>query len=184
MFKFKCSFNEQIVSTHLNVNAWTQLSILHLCQVAIKVATFTYADFICSYMAVKLLGAPSITYHSSEVVALEGDKLNLTCNATNDEDSVDPIHMSWYNGKQAFKPDGNHVIIYSKFDKNTDQLYSVLVFDPVNYSDDGEYICRAFNRPFCYTEKKINLTVECEFMYAFIFIISGMICIIYVYMCT
>ena len=88
-----------------------------------------------------LLGAPSISYYSSEVVAFEGDKLSLICNATNDEDLVDPIQIRWYNGTQILKPDGKHVIIYSKYDNTTDQLYLVLLFDPVNHTDDGEYTC-------------------------------------------
>ena len=119
--------------------------------------------YLCNFL--HLLGAPSISYHSSEVVAFEGDKVNMICNATNDKDSVDPIQISWYNGTQILKPDGKHVIIYSKYDNTTDQLSSTLVFDPVNHTNDGEYICRAFNHPFCYTEDKINLTVECEFTY-------------------
>ena len=52
--------------------------------------------------------------------------------------------------------------IYTKHDAVTDQIYSVLVLESVNVTDDGEYICRAFNNPLCYTENKINITVECE----------------------
>ena len=54
--------------------------------------------------------------------------------------------------------------IYNKQDAVTDQIYSVLVLDSINVTDDGEYICRAFNNPLCYIEAKINVTVECEFV--------------------
>ena len=54
--------------------------------------------------------------------------------------------------------------IYIKHDAVIDQIYSVLVLEGVNITDDGEYVCRAFNNPLCYTENKINITVECEFV--------------------
>ena len=91
------------------------------------------------------------------------------CNATNDEDSVDPVQISWYNGTQLLRPDGKRVVVYNKYDNITNQLCSVLLLDPVNHTDDGEYICRAFTYPFCYTENKINITVECELIYIYFF---------------
>ena len=98
------------------------------------------------------------------MIVFEGNKIILICNATNDEDSIDPVQISWYNGAQLLKPNGKNVIIYNKYDNITDQIHSVLVLDPTNRTDDGEYICRAFNDILCYTENKINLTVECEFV--------------------
>ena len=78
-------------------------------------------------------------------------------------DAVDPVQINWYKGTQQLEPDGNHVTIYSERDNITDQIHSILVLDSVNITDDGEYFCRAFNNPLCYTESKINLTVECKF---------------------
>ena len=112
------------------------------------------------------LGSPSITYYSSRIVTFEGDKVNLLCNATNDGDAIDPVQISWYNGTKLLKSDGKNVTVYSKYNSVTDQIQSILVLDSVNNTDDGEYICRAFNHPFCYTEEKINLTVECKFMHS------------------
>ena len=89
--------------------------------------------------------------------------MNLVCNATNDRDAIDPVQISWYNGTKLLKSDEKHVTIYSKHDATTDQIYSILVLDSVNNTDDGQYVCRAFNNPLCYTENKIKLTVECEF---------------------
>ena len=113
------------------------------------------------YNLLYLSGAPSISYHTSDMVAFEGDKVNLMCNATNDKDSFDPVQISWYNGTELLKANGKRVIIYSKYDNISDHLSSVLLLDPINRTDHGEYICRAFNYQFCYTENKINLTVEC-----------------------
>ena len=86
------------------------------------------------------------------------------CDATNDGDAIVPVQISWYNGTKLLKSDGNYITIYNKHDTATDQIQSLLILDSVNNTDDGEYICRAFNDPLCYTEIKINLTVECEFV--------------------
>ena len=55
--------------------------------------------------------------------------------------------------------------IYNHYDNTTNQMSSVLLFDPVNHTDHGEYICRAATYSSCYTENAINLTVECKFTY-------------------
>jgi len=117
-------------------------------------------------------GSPNITYYSSGIVTFEGKKVNLICNATNDEDAIDPVQISWYyNGTKLYNSDGKDLIIYNKYDNVTDQIYSELLLDSVNNTDDGEYICRAFNNPLCYIERKINLTVECEFiLYTYVYI--------------
>ena len=89
----------------------------------------------------------------------------MICNATNDRDAIDPVQISWYNDTQLIDPDATHVTIHSEHNNVTDQIYSVLVLDSISITDDGEYICRAFNDPLCYTENMINLTVECEFVH-------------------
>ena len=111
-----------------------------------------------------VVGPPSINYYSNGIIAFEGKKVKLVCNATNDKDAIDPVQISWYNGTQLLKPDGKYVIIYNQHNTVVDQIHSELVLDSVNITDDGEYICRAFNNPLCYTENKISLTVECEFV--------------------
>ena len=112
------------------------------------------------------LGSPNITYYSYGIFAFEGDKVKLVCNATNDGDAIDPVQISWYNGTQLLKPGEKYVTIYNKHNSDTDQIQSVLVLDSVNNTDDGEYICQAFNNPLCYTKKKIKLTVECEYIHS------------------
>ena len=109
-----------------------------------------------------LVGLPDITYYSREIVAFEGDQASLMCNASSDEDSTDPVQISWYSGSVLLKPDGKHMTIYNEYDNTTNQMSSVLSFDPVNHTDHGEYICRAATYSSCYTENKINLTVECK----------------------
>ena len=88
------------------------------------------------------------------------------CNATNDGGAIDPVQISWYNGTKLLKSDRNYITIYNRHDNVADKIQSLLILDSVNSTDDGEYICRAFNDPLCYTEIKINLTVECAFIIA------------------
>ena len=85
------------------------------------------------------------------------------CNATSDNSLIDSAQITWYNGTQQVKSDGENVIIYNKYDNSTNQICSVLLLDPINQTDSGQYICRAFTYPFCYIENKVNVTVECKF---------------------
>ena len=76
------------------------------------------------------------------------------------------MQISWYNRTHLLKSDRKYVTIDNKRSGDFDQIQSVLVLDSVNNTDSGEYICRAFNNPFCYSEEKIKLSVECEFIYS------------------
>ena len=82
------------------------------------------------------------------------------CNATNDIDAPYPVQVDWYKGSQLLKPDKGRVMVYSKVN-TSDKVVSVLLFDPVNHTDDGEYTCRSFNDPLSFTEVTTTLTVEC-----------------------
>ena len=131
---------------------------------------FLYGYLICIFVLTKYIsfsssGSPNITYYTNGIVVFEGKKVTLICNATNDGDAIDPVQISWYNGTKLLKSDGNHITIYNKHDTTTDQIHSLLILDSINHTDNGEYICRAFNNPLCYTENKLILTVECEFLY-------------------
>ena len=112
------------------------------------------------------LGPPNITFYSSGIISFEGEKVIIVCNATNDEDAVNFVQISWYNRTRLLKSDGKFVTIDSKCSSDSDQIQSVLVLDSVNNTDSGEYVCRAFNNPLCYSEEKIKLTVECKFVYS------------------
>ena len=78
------------------------------------------------------------------------------------------MQITWYNRTRLLKSDRKYVTIDNKRSSDFDQIESVLVLDNVNNTDSGEYICRAFNNPLCYSEEKIKLSVECEFIYSII----------------
>ena len=110
-----------------------------------------------------VLGAPYITYYSVEMVTSEGSRVDLVCNASNDVDANIPVQISWYNDTELIKPDGKHVMVNNEQNNITGQVHSVLSLNPVNYTNDGEYVCRAFNHPLSFTESRVTLTVECKF---------------------
>jgi len=82
------------------------------------------------------------------------------CNATNDIDTPHPVQVNWYKDNQLLRSDGGHVLVYSKLN-TSNEIVSVLLIDPVNHTDDGEYTCRSFNDPLYFTEVTTTLTVEC-----------------------
>jgi len=115
---------------------------------------------ICMY-----IGPPVINFLINSTISCEGRKVNLICNATNDVDAINPLSINWYDSKgKKFGSDDKHVLVYNTSNPVTGQVQSVLLFDPVNHTDSGEYTCHAFNDDDCYTEDKTNLTVECEIL--------------------
>ena len=122
---------------------------------------YTYIAMYLVFLITLSLGPPYIYHYGTEIVALEGDKVHLICNATNKEDLTDPLQISWYNGTELLNSNGKSVIIYNKHN-STGEIYSVLLLDPVICTHGGQYICRAFTYPHCYAENRINLTVECK----------------------
>ena len=124
---------------------------------------YVVSNFIVIIHLNFVLGAPYITYHSDEVIVFEGKRVDLVCNATNDPDANIPVQVSWYNGTELIKPDGKHVMVNNEQNNVTGQVHSMLSFNPVNYTNDGECVCRAFNHPLFFTESRIMLTIECEF---------------------
>jgi len=104
---------------------------------------------------------------SSDTMSAEGSKVSLMCNATNDGDALDEVKIVWLRKistlkEQEIKMNGNRLIIYNITDSSTGRIHSVLLFDQVNRTDDGEYICRAFNHPQSYSEANTSLIVECK----------------------
>ena len=97
-------------------------------------------------------------------MSLEGSKVILSCNATNDPDAVHPLQIYWYNsdGEQVTS-NGEDVLVHNHTDPDSDQLQSMILFNHVNYSDDGTYTCRAFNDPNSTTDMNTTLTVECKY---------------------
>jgi len=109
------------------------------------------------------IGPPVINFISNGTITFEGRKVNLICKATNDVDAINSLSIDWYSSEGIkFKSNGSHLIVHTTTDPVTGQVQSVLLFDPVNHTDSGEYTCHAFNDVDCYTEDKTNLTVECK----------------------
>ena len=103
---------------------------------------------------------------SSDINSVEGSKVNLICNATNDADALDEVKIVWLHKiskdlKEEIATSGN-VLIYNKTDSSKGKIHSVLLFDPVNHTDHGEYICQAFNHHLSYSEANTSLIVECK----------------------
>jgi len=103
---------------------------------------------------------PPTSVVSKSTTSFEGEKVNLMCHATNDIDAPHPVQVNWYKDNQPLKPDGRRVLVYSKFNTSK-EIVSVLLFDLVNHTDDGDYTCRSFNDPLSFTEVTTTLTVEC-----------------------
>ena len=73
------------------------------------------------------------------------------------------MRIDWYNSEGAkVESEDKHILVYNVTDPVTGQIQLVLLFDPVNHTDSGEYTCHAINDNDCYTEAKSNLTVECK----------------------
>ena len=119
-----------------------------------------------NFIFLSLSGPPTIHSISSKLISFEGEKVNLTCSASNDVDSSESLTIFWYGprGTQLTSIMKN-VNIYLKDDSITAQNTSILLMDSVNNTDTGQYTCRAFNHPKSYSEKKTSLDVECKNIY-------------------
>ena len=116
-----------------------------------------------AHAALFYIGPPVIHFISDETITFEGRKVNLMCNATNDVDAINSLSVDWYSSEGVrVESDDKHILVYNTTDPVTGQVQSVILFDPVNRTDSGEYTCHAFNDVDCYTENKTNLTVECK----------------------
>ena len=108
------------------------------------------------------LGPPKITYIDHSKSPQEGNKTNLSCIATNDNDSDHLLNIQWSNsnGMQVIS-DESRVSIRNITNKESGEVKSVLMFNPVNHIDSGVYTCKAFNHPKSYAMANTNLTVKC-----------------------
>ena len=114
-------------------------------------------------MCFLVVGSPTINYISSPQTTVEGNKTNLTCYATNDEDAVEYLQILWYKTKDKVIITGQQDAVLEKSKTNiTTRLQSTISFDSIGRNDDGEYTCQAFNHPQLYTELMTSVTVECK----------------------
>ena len=119
---------------------------------------------MCMHNHLLLTGSPVITYLNSSIVSVEGEKVTLTCVATNNFSSADQLNVEWYdkNGVKVIS-NGTYVSVYSDTNIVANKLQSFLTFNSVNRSNHGEYTCRVYNHPKKYDEARANLIVECKF---------------------
>ena len=110
-----------------------------------------------------LIGPPKITYISPDMTYLEGTKASLVCNATNDVDAVNKVQITWFykNSTSLYQVmSSNNHVIHNVENSTSGQLYSVLLFDPVNRTDEGVYVCKASNHPRSITEMSIEVKIK------------------------
>ena len=109
------------------------------------------------------LGPPEIIYISSDMTYLEGNKTRLVCNATNDVDAVNEVQIAWFykNSTSLYQVvSNNNRVIHNVENSTSGQVYSILLFDPINRTDEGVYICRASNHPQSTTESSTKVGIE------------------------
>ena len=108
------------------------------------------------------LGPPRITYISPDMTYPEGTKATLVCNATNDADAVNEVQIAWFykNSTLLYQiaPNNNRVI-HNVGNSTSGQLSSILLFDPINRTDEGVYICRASNHPLSSSESSTEVKI-------------------------
>ena len=108
------------------------------------------------------VGPPEITYINPDMMYLEGSKARLVCNATNDKDAVKQIKFAWFyknlTSSYQIVPDDSHVKIHSE--ETSVGRQSQLLFNPVNRTDEGVYICKASNHRLSYTESSTKVTIK------------------------
>ena len=112
------------------------------------------------------LGPPRITYISPDMTYPEGTKATLVCNATNDADAVNEVQITWFykNSTSLYQivSNSNNHIIYDVENSNSSSgnFYSILLFDPVNRTDEGVYICKANNHPLSSSESSTEVKIK------------------------
>ena len=115
------------------------------------------------FLCFMYLGTPKITYISPDMTYIENTKVSLVCNATNDADAVDEVQITWFykNSTSLYQvTSNNNRKIHNVENSTSRQLYSVLLFEPVNRADEGEYICRANNHLQSKTELSIKVAIK------------------------
>ena len=95
-------------------------------------------------------------------MSLEGGKVILLCTAINDVHANYSLQINWYKKNKLITSDEKHILVHNEAIDDSRQLKSTLILDPVNPTDDGVYMCKAFNHPDLYSELRTNLTVECK----------------------
>ena len=109
------------------------------------------------------VGPPGITCISPDLTYLEGTKASLVCNATNDVDAVNEVQIAWFykNSTSLYQiVSNNNRVIHNVENSTSGQVYSILLFDPINRTDEGVYICRVSSHPQSSTESSTEVKIE------------------------
>ena len=81
------------------------------------------------------------------------------------------MQVQWYDSSDIqVISNESRIIVHTTTNRENGQVELVLLFDPVNRTDDGVYTCKAFNDPKCYAKANASLTVErkCDSMYSMV----------------
>ena len=132
------------------------------CMIACMFNYITYSYYSCSLCSM-YLGPAKITYISPDMTYLEGTKIRLVCNVTNDVDAINQVQIAWFykNSTSSYQiTSNNNHEIHNVENSTSGQSYSVLLFDPVNRTDEGVYICRASNHLQSSTESSTEVKIK------------------------
>ena len=94
---------------------------------------------------------------------LEGTKVRLICNATNDADAVEEVQITWFYkiSTSLYQiTQNNNRRIHDVGNSSIGQLHSLLHFESINRTDEGVYICRASNHPQTNTELGTKIMIK------------------------
>ena len=109
------------------------------------------------------LGPAKITYITPNMTYLEGTKVRLVCNVTNDADAIDQVQIAWlYKNSTSFyqiAPSNNHGI-HNTENSTSGQSYSILLFNSINRTDEGVYICRVSKDPQPRIESRTEVKIK------------------------
>ena len=91
---------------------------------------------------------------------LEGNSVNLKCEASNDPDSPLELQFEWtYNFTQHMSK--NDFVVLPAINKIG---ASILKFDNVSRSQAGVYTCRVYNHQNCSVYLNFTMILECKLM--------------------
>ena len=110
-------------------------------------------------MYIFCLGPPSIVLSSTNVNAIEGHEITITCTVTNDADSPYDAHITWF-GPTGQEIENAENVAITNF-KLGDVITSAIKFKPINHTQTGINKCKTYNHPNSLNETNFTITVEC-----------------------
>lgn len=137
-----------------------------------NLTVFTYIHYVCINSYVQLnnyafihifpyhSGPPSVALSSTNMDAIEGHEMTLTCTATNNAESPYDANIAWYGPTgQVIKYNENITVTNIKIGTT---LTSTLKFNSINHKQTGINKCRASNHLNSSNEVNFTITVQCK----------------------